>query len=228
MVERRDAVRRNKQKLIANRVEITHLAARRKWNITERSRQKSVIHGTTSIAYAIISQKARIHLIVVRKLVEDDAAPYWSLRLEALEREPRSFGMTPAEHRLITLEEIVTQILKPGSFFVGAFDGETLVGIARFAREPREKESHKGHVYGVYVTASHRGRGIARSLIATIIAEIKSDPSCEQLLLSVGTFNTAARAAYLAMGFVPYGIEPRALKAGDEYIDEEHMCLRLS
>jgi len=29
------------------------------------------------------------------------------------------------------------------------------------------------------------------------------------------------------MGFVPFGIEPRALKAGDEYIDEEHMILRL-
>ena len=166
-------------------------------------------------------------MLTYRKLAAADATAYWALRLEALEREPRSFGMTPEEHRSIRITEIAAQILKPGSFFVGAFDGDALVGIARFAREPREKELHKGHIYGVYVTSTHRGQGIAKKLIQTIVTELKQDPTCEQLLLSVGTFNVAARATYLAMGFVPYGIEPRALKEGDEYIDEEHMILRL-
>jgi len=175
----------------------------------------------------MITLKARTTTMVFRKLTEGDAAAYWSLRLEALEREPRSFGMTPEEHRGITLEQTAALIAKPGCFLVGAFDGDAMVGTARFDREPHEKERHKGHVYGVYVTASHRGRGLAKSLIGAIIAELKDDPTCEQLLLSVGTFNQAARATYLAMGFVPYGIEPRALRAGDEYIDEEHMMLRL-
>ncbi len=165
--------------------------------------------------------------MVFRKLAEDDATAYWALRLEALEREPHSFGMTPEEHRGKTLEQKTALLAKPGSFLVGAFDGGSLVGTARFDREPGAKERHKGHVYGVYVTASHRGRGAAKSLIAAIIAELKDDPTFEQLLLSVGTFNQAARATYIAIGFVPFGIEPRSLKAGDEYIDEEHMILRL-
>jgi GNAT superfamily N-acetyltransferase len=166
-------------------------------------------------------------LIEVRKLVAEDAAAYWALRLEAVEREPRSFGVTPEEHRLTTIEETVALILKPGCFLVGAFDGEALVGIARFDREGAEKERHKGHVRRVYVTASHRGRGVAKSLLAAIIAELKDDSTFEQLLLSVGTFNHAARAAYLAMGFVPFGIEPRSLRVGNEYFDEENMVLRL-
>ena len=166
-------------------------------------------------------------MIKVRKLVEEDAAVYWALRLEGLEREPRSFGKTPDEHRSITHEQTVTSILKPNAFFLGAFEEDILVGIVRFDREGNEKERHKGHIYGVYVTASHRGQGIARALIQAVIVELKNDPTCEQLLLSVGTFNQGARAVYIAMGFVPYGMEPRALKAGDEYIDEEHMMLRL-
>ena len=166
-------------------------------------------------------------MIEVRRLVEDDAAAYWALRLEAVEREPRSFGVTPEEHRLTTIAETEALILKPGSFLLGAFDGENLVGIARLDREAQAKERHKAHVRRVYVTASHRGRGIAKALLAAIVSKVKDDPTLEQLLLCVGTFNQGARAVYVTMGFVSFGIEPRALKAGDEYIDEEHMVLRL-
>ena len=162
-----------------------------------------------------------------RRLKEEDAAAYWALRLEAVEREPRSFGMTPEEHRRITMDETEALIGQQGSFLMGAFDGEVLVGCARFHREPRIKEWHKGHVRGVYVSATHRGRGVAKTMIAALIADVKKDPGCEQLLLAVGVFNEPARRTYRALGFVPFGVEPRALRAGDEYIDEEHMILDL-
>jgi len=100
--------------------------------------------------------------------------------------------MTPEEHRRLTLEQTASFLTKPGSFLVGAFDGETLVGTARFDREPRQKERHKGHVYGVYVTASHRGGGVAKSLIRAIVAELQDDPTSEQLLLSIGTFHISS------------------------------------
>ena len=86
--------------------------------------------------------------MIVRKLAAEDAVAYWSIRLEALEREPRSFGMMPEEHRRIPIEQIAAQISSSSSFFVGGFDCEQMIGIARFAREDREKEWHKGHIYG--------------------------------------------------------------------------------
>ena len=118
-------------------------------------------------------------------------------------------------------------ILKDGTFVMGAFDDEAFVGFARFVQEPGKKERHKGHVYGVYVTASHRGRGVAKAMIGALVAEVKKGASCEQLLLAVGVFNEGARAVYRALGFLPYGVEPRALKAGGVYLDEEQMILLL-
>lgn len=125
------------------------------------------------------------------------------------------------------MEETRALLAGPNSFIFGAFDGTELVGCARFEREPGAKERHKGHVRGVYVSGAHRGRGMAKAMIGALIDEVKKDPSCEQLLLAVGVFNVGARKVYGALGFVPFGIEPRALKAGDVYVDEEHMVLML-
>ena len=161
-----------------------------------------------------------------KKLTEDDAAAYWALRLEAVEREPRSFGVTPEEHRKISLDE--TKAFLANDFLIGAFDGNALVGSAWFKREPGIKERHKGHLRRVYVSASHRGRGVAKAMIGALIDEVKRDSSLKQLLLAVGVFNAGARKVYLGLGFVPFGVEPRALRAGDEYVDEEHMILFLS
>lgn len=165
--------------------------------------------------------------MVVRKLVEEDAAAYWALRLEAVEREPRSFGETPEEHYLVTIEKTIELLCGGDGFILGAFDGDALVSIVRFARPARAKERHKGYIHGVYVTASHRGHGLAKRLIGAVIDEMRLDPTSEQLLLAVAVGNLAARAVYGSLGFTGFGIEPRALRAGNEYIDEEHMILRL-
>lgn len=49
----------------------------------------------------------------------------------------------------------------------------------------------------------------------------------EQILLSVAVTQTAAVAPYRSLGFASFGREPRALKIGDRYIDEEYMVLQL-
>jgi ribosomal protein S18 acetylase RimI-like enzyme len=49
----------------------------------------------------------------------------------------------------------------------------------------------------------------------------------DQLLLSVASTQTAAARLYRSLGFAAFGREPRALKIGDRFIDEEYMVLRL-
>ncbi|HEY7358830.1 MAG TPA: GNAT family N-acetyltransferase, partial [Ktedonobacterales bacterium] len=66
-----------------------------------------------------------------------------------------------------------------------------------------------------------------KALVAEAIAQARTIPGLEQLLLAVVTTNTAARRLYQSLGFEVYGTEPRAMKQGDQYWDEELMILRL-
>ena len=49
----------------------------------------------------------------------------------------------------------------------------------------------------------------------------------EQILLAVAACQEPARQRYRSFLFQTYGTEPRALKVGDRYLDEDRMIPRL-
>ncbi len=165
----------------------------------------------------------------IRVLVPADAAAYWEIRLEGLRDEPQAFGMSAAEFQETTVAGMEQRLreMPPLNFYLGAFDNHRLVGIATFVRETRTKDSHKGHIYGVFVTPSHRGRRIGRALIAALIERAKQQHGLEQIMLAVANTQLPAIALYRSFGFETYGTEPHALKNGDAYVDEHLMVLRL-
>jgi ribosomal protein S18 acetylase RimI-like enzyme len=163
----------------------------------------------------------------IRPLNENDAAKYWNLRLEALGTEPFAFGKAPEEYQAISVEAQAARFreMHP-DFTLGAFEGEELIGMATFVREKGRKERHKGRIYGVYITRSQRGKGVGYKLMHALLEKAKEDPSLEQVLLAVGARQESARQLYRKLGFESFGTEPRALKIGSEYVDEEHLMLR--
>jgi ribosomal protein S18 acetylase RimI-like enzyme len=168
--------------------------------------------------------------IEIRALTPADALIFRQLRLEALEREPQSFGESVEEHRAMTLERIASRLRSDTgrqNFVVGAFADGRLIGTAGFLREPEVKRRHKGRIWGVYVDHDWRGKGIGRQLLSELVERARALPGVEQISLTVNAEQTTARRLYASLGFEAIGHERGALKLGETYIDEDHMVLRL-
>ncbi|HEY6991864.1 MAG TPA: GNAT family N-acetyltransferase [Bryobacteraceae bacterium] len=159
---------------------------------------------------------------MIRVLSNTDAGVFWQLRLRALREEPESFAMAFEEARMVgTLDS------SGDSFVLGAFT-PALSAMVGFFRRQGIKSRHKGVVWGMYVAPEVRGQGLAGSLMSALISRAASLPDLEQLVLEVVTTNEAARRLYFSLGFVPYGVERRALRIGNRYLDEELLSLDLS
>ena len=166
----------------------------------------------------------------LRPWTEADAAIWRELRLRMLREHPDAFGSAYEEQATWPLDRFAQRLREadaPDNFLLGAFESEELVGSVGLGREQGAKARHKAMIFSVYVAPEARGRGVAQALFAEVIARARAVPGLEQLQLGVTTPSTAARGLYASLGFVPYGIEPHALKVGDRYLDEELMVLWL-
>ena len=162
-------------------------------------------------------------MLTVRRLGEVDVDDYRAIRLEALERAPEAFGSTLAREQAFSQPQFVARLT--GGLVFGAFEGETLAGIAGLVIEAGEKQRHKGTLFGMYVRPGARGRGVGRALVEAVLAA--AEGVVEQVLLAVVEGNAEARRLYERCGFSAYGVEPRALKFRGRYFDEVLMVCRL-
>lgn len=158
-----------------------------------------------------------------RLLGPADAAAYQALRLDALARHPSAFRTSLDEEAGHSLAELAARLETDAIF--GGFFGDTLCGLAGLEiPQPRNKR-HKGTLFGVYVCPDRRRAGLGAALVGAVIADART--RVDQLHAAVVTSAQPARALYRKLGFEPYGLEPRALKVGDRYFDQELLVLRL-
>jgi len=163
----------------------------------------------------------------IRRLSATDAAAFRALRLAALLDKPEAFVTSHVEEKDQPLAYFAARLQeRPGHAVFGAFDGDTLVGIAGLSRDTLIQLAHKGHVWGMYVSEAARGHGVARELMVAALAHARATPGIAKVTLSVDSANVAAIALYESLGFVVFAREADAVRLDGQSRDDLQMHLR--
>ncbi|PJF39571.1 MAG: GNAT family N-acetyltransferase, partial [Phototrophicales bacterium] len=148
-----------------------------------------------------------------------------NLRLYALQESPTSFSSAyedeVARPLVHTIERLKHQ-QQPNNCIYGAFAQEELIGMAGFFQHEALKLRHKSIIWGVYVLPDWRRQGVARQMMEVILNQIRTLPAVKQVHVTVvnNNDNVAAKQMYLELGFVEWGVEPRAILIDGQYYDE--------
>lgn len=165
----------------------------------------------------------------LRMLTSADDLAFRTLRLEALRLHPESFVPSYDEERSVDPETIAARSrhdwINGGNFIIGAYAFGWPAGAVGVRRWTRRKQRHKATLWLFFTHPAVRGQGVGRKLLEQAIEQCRHDSELELLHLSVGSGSGAARQLYASLGFQPYGIEPKAMKLEDRYIDVELMAL---
>ena len=148
--------------------------------------------------------------MIVRRLREDEAALFKTLRLRALAEAPDAFARTHAEISAkpdAYWQEMTRSVIEPGrhAMFVAEADGAP-VGLA-FGLMDGERAT-RAPLGGMWVDPGARKRGIGRALSAAVIAWAR-ERGFADIVLWVTEGNRAALTLYEGQGFTLTGRRDR-------------------
>ena len=162
--------------------------------------------------------------MLVRMLGPADATLYRALRLRALREHPDAFTSSYEQDRDQPLEAAAQRLASHP--FWGAYRHAELCGFVGLERELRPKNRHKATVMGMYVAPEAGGQGVARALLAALVAHARAN-GLASLVLTVTEGNERARRLYAQAGFRSFGIEPDAIRVAGRSFAKNHMHLDL-
>lgn len=129
------------------------------------------------------------------------------IRLESLLRDPQAFGSTYAEAVDRTEADWRDWLSRPGLTMLIVRTSQGPVGVVGGVRGVDADDDSVAMIVSMYVTASHRGRGVGRHLLQAILAALEDDSTLTRVILHVSRSQLPAQRLYTSLGFVPVGEE---------------------
>lgn len=156
--------------------------------------------------------------VEVRRIRVDEWRELRSLRLEALEDSPLSYGSTYAGDILRPdrhwQERATSGAAGEEEVAIAAVAAGRWVGMARGYLEPP-----LAHLIAVYVTPDWRCHGIGEA-VSRAVVDWARERDASAILLGVSDWNDGARRVYESIGFVPTGVK-RTLPWNDAVVESE-------
>lgn len=165
----------------------------------------------------------------IERLTRSSTTQYRDLMLQAHAHESDAFISTLAERALLPTSwwEMRIADARGSSITFGAFTEGMLIGSAGIRFEERARERHKATLFGMYVLPQHRGGGVGRHLVQTVLDCARAHERIAVIQLALIEGNLSAQRLYESCGFETHAIEPMALRmeTGDHALI--HMWQRL-
>ncbi|WP_374928559.1 GNAT family N-acetyltransferase [Kytococcus sedentarius] len=138
--------------------------------------------------------------ITVRELAADEWEIFKTLRLRALQEDPEAFVASyeeESQHADEVWQERMSQATR-----IGAKQGSDWVALASVGDEDTRGDDDLGEVYGIWVTPSLRGEGVARRLMEHA-EQVGRNAGYSHLAYWVNTDNGRAVAFASSIGYRP-------------------------
>ena len=150
-----------------------------------------------------------------------------SIRLEALRSEPAAYSSTYEETLAWSDEDWRRRLANDRRMHLLARARSRPIGIIGGYLGSDEGDDSVAVVFGMYVTREHRGKGIARLLLTSLMDRLSSFPQITTIRLGVTETQDPARTLYESVGFQVVGKEEQSIVVDDRHYDELIMELRV-
>lgn len=131
----------------------------------------------------------------VARLGEDDWRTWRNIRLESLADAPAAFGAALEDERVIG-EDGWREMIRTAAIFIATVEGQ-VVGVVAGLRRDSPRDRGLG---AMWVAPRWRGRGVAGTLVAAVVAWSRSEGAATVGLWVPGD-NARARRFYERQGF---------------------------
>jgi ribosomal protein S18 acetylase RimI-like enzyme len=150
-----------------------------------------------------------------------------AIRLEALRSEPAAFSSSYGETLAWSDEDWRRRLTNDHRLHLVARVQNCPIGIVGGYLGSDEGDDSVAVVFGMYVAREHRGRGIGRLLLTSLIDRLAAFPQITTIRLGVTETQDPARRLYESVGFQVIGKTEEGIVVNERRYDELVMELRV-
>lgn len=151
-----------------------------------------------------------------------------TIRLEALRSEPAAYSSSYEETLAWSEEDWRRRLANDHSVALLARTQDRPIGIVGGYLGSDEGDDSVAVVFGMYITSEHRGRGIGRLLLTSLLERLSAFLQITTIRLGVTETQTPARRLYESVGFRVVGKTDEGIVVNDRQYDELIMELRVN
>lgn len=139
--------------------------------------------------------------IQIRPFAAHEWQSYKTIRLLALDTDPRFFGESLDEARAKPDESWQAHLDDPGRVVFGIFHHNELIGMTGIVIDKEEPSGQTAKLWGSWLAPEWRGKGLSRKMYETRLAWAKAQPGVKRVIVSHRKSNAVSKRANQRWGF---------------------------